>query len=153
MMWSMKRDVKGVQFHNHCFFFIQRYIQCYPAVSSANIRPISTPSTRINLNVINKHINNFQTLLMPPGKQYFCDCSQHCKGRRILVHRMTYQWHAPFRQADLDRRLSCDLGNQQDRASTNLNGATTLTITVCSSYKYIYGGASSWYNVYLVNYQ
>ena len=147
MMRSMKRDVKGVQFHNHHFFFIQRYIQRYPAVSSADIRPISTPSTRINLNVIDKHINNFQTLLMPPGKQYFCDCSQHCKGRRILVHRTTYQRHAPFRQADLDRRLSesCESGNQQDRAtsSANLNGATTSTITVCSGCKYSYGGASS----------
>ena len=56
---------------------------------------------------------------MPPGKQYFCDCSQHCKGRRILVHRTTYQRHAPFRQADLDKRLlSCDLAAVGDTTST-----------------------------------
>lgn len=40
------------------------------------------------------------------GKQYFCDCSQRCKGRRTPVHRTTYQRHAGFRAADLEKRLS-----------------------------------------------
>lgn len=87
---------------------------------------------------------------MPPGKQYFCDCSQHCKGRQIPVHRTTYQRHAPFRQADLDKRLSSDSGGDQRRRA---GGATALTITVCYiSSIYIYGGISSSNNAYLVKY-
>jgi hypothetical protein len=69
---------------------------------------------------------------MPP-KQYFCDCSQHCKGRRIPVHRTTYQRHAPFRQADLDKLLSLDSGDRRD-------GALALaTTTVCYTIVYLRG--------------
>lgn len=41
-----------------------------------------------------------------PRKQYFCDCSRYCKGRRVQVSRPTYQRHAPFRQADVEKGLA-----------------------------------------------
>ena len=52
-----------------------------------------------------------------PGKKHYCDCSQYCKGRRTEVHRSTYQRHARFRQADLEKQLA---RYRRDRSSLSL---------------------------------
>jgi hypothetical protein len=82
--------------------------------------------------VIDKHIDNLKLCNMPSAKQYYCDCSQHCKGRRILVHRSTYQRHAPFRQADLDKRLSSASDQQVGLGDTRASHSGALaTTSVC----------------------
>ena len=77
------------------------------------------------------------------GKQYFCDCSRHCKGRRTLVHRTTYQRHVAFREADLEKQLSCfSRGlNSTASASTSLVAGSPLEQT--STNDQSNGGATS----------
>ena len=51
--------------------------------------------------------NNSASSTARPSKQYFCDCSRYCKSRQVQVSCATYQRHARFRQADVEKRLAC----------------------------------------------
>ena len=58
-----------------------------------------------------------------PSKRYYCDCSRYCKSRQVQVSRPTYQRHAPFRQADMEKRLACF------RTDAHLSTVGTLQVT------------------------
>jgi hypothetical protein len=69
---------------------------------------------------------NSDTPAVQQGKQYFCDCSQHCKGQQTLVHWTMYQQHVAFHEADLEKQLS--------RFGRGLNStASTSTLLVVGS--------------------
>lgn len=61
-----------------------------------------------------------ETAAIGPGKKHYCDCSRYCKGRRIEVHRSTYQRHARFRQADLEKSLARNRRDKIDESSLSL---------------------------------
>jgi hypothetical protein len=67
--------------------------------------------------------NNSVTSTARPKKQYFCDCSRYCKSRRAQVSRPTYQRHARFRQADVEKRL------EHLRTDAHLSTVGTLQLT------------------------
>lgn len=83
-------------------------------VTTATITMISPrPSTR-------------QTAAIGPGKKHYCDCSRYCKGRRMEVHRSTYQRHARFRQSDLEEKLARNRRDKIDKSSlSSLEGGST----------------------------
>ena len=62
--------------------------------------------------------------IIRPRKLYLCDCSRFCKGRRTEVSRSTYQRHASFRQADMDRRIARYRPGGPSASSTSSTGAS-----------------------------
>jgi hypothetical protein len=67
--------------------------------------------------------NNSATSTARPKKQYICDCSRYCKSRPAQVSRPTYQRHAHFRQADVEKRL------EHFRTDAHLSTVGTLQLT------------------------
>src|ERR1700733_13798086 len=50
------------------------------------------------------------------SKEYYCDCSWFCKGRKHKASPSIHLSHAPSRNADLEKRLACFRGSNNSAA-------------------------------------